>query len=238
MKPDRPGLDESLTDAEYDRLEAIVGNFEADDAMNAEEMDGFFAALICGPVTILPSVYLDEIWGGQETPFATADGLDEFLNLAMRHWNFVALTLASPDMVYLPRLVTEEGEAVPRGNRWAQGFLRGIGLSREAWHDIFEDEDDFAILLAIFALAHENDPDPEICTWKRPPNRKLREQTLVGLGVAAQRTYEFFRPHRMRKARQEQSGVRRVRQRIGRNALCPCGSGKKYKRCCGNATLQ
>lgn len=22
-------------------------------------------------------------------------------------------------------------------------------------------------------------------------------------------------------------------RRVGRNALCPCGSGKKYKRCCG-----
>jgi uncharacterized protein len=62
MKPNRPSLDESLTDAEYDRLEEIVGRFEGENAMNAEEMDGFFAALICGPVTIPPSVYLDEIW--------------------------------------------------------------------------------------------------------------------------------------------------------------------------------
>jgi uncharacterized protein YchJ len=22
--------------------------------------------------------------------------------------------------------------------------------------------------------------------------------------------------------------------KVGRNQLCPCGSGKKYKRCCGN----
>jgi uncharacterized protein YecA (UPF0149 family) len=25
-----------------------------------------------------------------------------------------------------------------------------------------------------------------------------------------------------------------TRQRIGRNDLCPCGSGKKFKKCCGN----
>ena len=25
----------------------------------------------------------------------------------------------------------------------------------------------------------------------------------------------------------------RARQQVGRNDLCPCGSGKKYKRCCG-----
>ncbi len=27
--------------------------------------------------------------------------------------------------------------------------------------------------------------------------------------------------------------VRRVMNKVGRNALCPCGSGKKYKKCCG-----
>jgi uncharacterized protein len=156
----------------------------------------------------------------------------------MRHWNFVARTLASPDMVYLPWLVAEEGEEIPKGNNWAQGFLRGVDFCREAWDEIFEDEDDFAILLAIFALAYEDDPDPEMRTWKTSPDRKLREQVLVGLSVSAQRAYDFFRARRTREVRQEQSGVRMVRQKIGRNALCPCGSGKKYKHCCGNATLQ
>ena len=28
--------------------------------------------------------------------------------------------------------------------------------------------------------------------------------------------------------------VTREGQKIGRNAPCPCGSGKKYKRCCGS----
>ncbi|MFC1606379.1 PBPRA1643 family SWIM/SEC-C metal-binding motif protein [Candidatus Latescibacterota bacterium] len=28
-------------------------------------------------------------------------------------------------------------------------------------------------------------------------------------------------------------GTRTVDKKIGRNELCPCGSGKKYKNCCG-----
>jgi preprotein translocase subunit SecA len=31
-----------------------------------------------------------------------------------------------------------------------------------------------------------------------------------------------------------QKTVRREEDKIGRNALCPCGSGKKYKKCCGS----
>ena len=29
--------------------------------------------------------------------------------------------------------------------------------------------------------------------------------------------------------------VRREQPKVGRNAPCPCGSGKKYKKCCGRA---
>jgi uncharacterized protein len=32
-------------------------------AMNLEQIDGFLAALVCGPDDILQSEYLPEIWG-------------------------------------------------------------------------------------------------------------------------------------------------------------------------------
>ena len=32
----------------------------------------------------------------------------------------------------------------------------------------------------------------------------------------------------------EEPGPRRV-HKVGRNAPCPCGSGRKYKKCCGRA---
>ena len=37
--------------------------------------------------------------------------------------------------------------------------------------------------------------------------------------------------------REEEGGstFRRAEPKIGRNEPCPCGSGKKYKRCCGQA---
>ncbi|MCK4840039.1 MAG: preprotein translocase subunit SecA [Desulfobulbaceae bacterium] len=34
----------------------------------------------------------------------------------------------------------------------------------------------------------------------------------------------------------ERQPVRREGEKIGRNSPCPCGSGKKYKKCCGRAT--
>jgi uncharacterized protein len=232
-----PSLGESLTDAEYDRLAAILHSFTGEDAMDLEEMDGFFAALICGPVTVAPSVYLDEIWGGEETPFDSAHDAEDFFNLAMRHWNFIVRELGSQDMIFVPWLEVERREEIPKGNRWAQGFLRGIALCREEWDEVFADEDKFAMLLPVMALAHEHDPDPEMRPWKTPPDDNFRESVITGLAVSAQKLYDYFRPHRIREAKRGTTPFRRSIRKIGRNEPCSCGSGEKYKHCCGNATI-
>lgn len=38
--------------------------------------------------------------------------------------------------------------------------------------------------------------------------------------------------HEIQKAYKESKIVRNM-EKVGRNDLCPCGSGKKYKKCCG-----
>jgi preprotein translocase subunit SecA len=34
--------------------------------------------------------------------------------------------------------------------------------------------------------------------------------------------------------RKQQQPVKRAEDKVGRNAPCPCGSGLKYKKCCGS----
>jgi uncharacterized protein len=56
-------MDTLLSDAEYDKLESVLNQFQSDDVMNLEEIDGFFTALICSPEMTQPSIYLKEISG-------------------------------------------------------------------------------------------------------------------------------------------------------------------------------
>lgn len=45
---------------------------------------------------------------------------------------------------------------------------------------------------------------------------------------------EYFEQHYMDSESEEKVQVQVVNERkIGRNGPCPCGSGKKYKKCCG-----
>jgi uncharacterized protein len=58
-------LDRALTEAECDRLAEFRSKAQSNQAMNLEELDGFFAALIAGPEVVLPSEYLPAVFGGE-----------------------------------------------------------------------------------------------------------------------------------------------------------------------------
>src|SRR5687768_7509455 len=229
-----------LTNAEYDRVAGILNGFHGEHAMNLEELDGFFAALICGPNLVHPSEYLIEIWGGEmadEDAFSSQQQLKDFLDLIMRHWNVVADTLQSGD-VFLP-LLLEDDHGVVHANDWAQGFMRGMNVRREDWADLLDDEDHGGWLVPILALAHEHDPDPAMRPYQEPVDADRREQLIAGAAAGVMGIYRYFEP--LRRIRTEfrggQSTYRRTVPKIGRNDPCPCGSGKKYKHCCGKTTL-
>jgi preprotein translocase subunit SecA len=45
--------------------------------------------------------------------------------------------------------------------------------------------------------------------------------------------YEHFAPERRKRAVEYATERRRAERKTGRNDPCDCGSGKKYKHCCG-----
>ena len=123
---------EPLTDAEFERLSGILARFDNKQAMNLEQLDGFLAALICGPEIVRPSEYLPVIFGSDmvlDDSFGSQSVLQDFLSLIMRHWNVIADTLHSGE-VFLPLLIEDENE-ISHANDWAKGFLRGMVLRRQ-----------------------------------------------------------------------------------------------------------
>ncbi|MEK6546375.1 MAG: preprotein translocase subunit SecA [Nitrospinota bacterium] len=50
---------------------------------------------------------------------------------------------------------------------------------------------------------------------------------------AAQKRQQRIIEHRSEVAEERHSQVKREGKKVGRNDPCPCGSGKKYKKCCG-----
>jgi uncharacterized protein len=92
-----------LNDDQLDRLSDILTSFGGS-ALNIEEVDGLFTALICGPDVVLPSEYLPTVWGA-DYQFADFKDAQEVMDLLMCHWNTIANVLQGTlekDDVYLP----------------------------------------------------------------------------------------------------------------------------------------
>ena len=66
--------------------------------------------------------------------------------------------------------------------------------------------------------------------WDR--NEAIAEQNLACLIVCLGDIYDFF--HDQEEGEDEElENETEPRRKVGRNEPCPCGSGKKFKKCCG-----
>jgi preprotein translocase subunit SecA len=92
--------------------------------------------------------------------------------------------------------------------------------------DLFQemlDRIDQHTIRSLFNLQVVQEQSPEQIQQRRPP-RRATSMTFTG-------------PNQGAAAAGEEAGkvktVTRDHPKVGRNELCPCGSGKKYKKCCG-----
>ena len=206
--------------------------------MNLEELDGFFAALVAGPETVMPSEYWPHVFGGPMADTCAFDSLDHVnvtLGLLSRHWNTIAGTLYA-DEPYLP-LLLEDDKGVALANDWARGFMRAVDLRQDRWGSLMNSEENGGSILPMMMLYYDNDPDPEM----RPSAISLeqREEIIAHMAAGLLQIYRYYFSQRGSSIPRGTSPqtVRREGAKIGRNEPCPCGSGKKYKHCHGGTTL-
>ncbi len=224
--------DKPLTDAELDRLEEFLAQCKSGSAMTVEELDGFFSALIAGPETVPPSEYLPEVFGsegGEGGEFQNVEEANEILALLMRHWNSIVAELSAGEP-HVPLLFEAEDGTV-QGNDWAEGFMHGVTIHPGTWDEMMDSEETAAYLFPMLWFVHEHDPDETLRPV--PTTKEKRDDLIAYMALGLMKSYEFFRAHR-------QINVDRYHapEKVGRNEPCPCGSGKKYKRCHGNVNVQ
>ena len=223
-----PTPDDPLTEQELDRLHDVLETGPA--AMNLEVMDGYFTALISGPVFVSPNEALQQVLG-EEFVFDDNEQAGDIIGLLMRHWNWIAAELqrtVTEPHVYLPVLL-EDDTGVARGNDWARGFMNGVLTRPGSWDELLNSEEEGGSLIPMMMLVHEHDPDPEM---RAPPiEGDKRQDVITALIAGATRCYRYFEPHR-RAGAIENTPLRRQAPKVGRNEPCPCGSGRKYKHCC------
>jgi yecA family protein len=220
-----PAANVALAEDEIEWLSGFLGSTKVPPStMTFEEVDGFLAALAAGPVTVSPAEYLPVIWGAEDgsgPKYDSGEQAEYVVGLLTRHCNTIALRLGAR-FPYVPFIDDVGDEFAARG--WSTSFLRGVALHPDAWRPLLDDAEHVPPLGIIFALAADHEEEPD-----RPPTRDELDEVIANLPLAIAGIHAYWRgglPGRREPFR---------RRKIGRNEPCPCGSGKKYKRCCGAA---
>jgi uncharacterized protein len=98
------------------------------------------------------------------------------------------------------------------------------------WGELLNDEEHGGCVIPMMALYHEHDEDPKM--RPEPISPEKREEIIVHMAAGLLAAYRYFKAHRTASV-----VAREPVGKIGRNDSCPCGSGKKYKKCCGGAVV-
>jgi uncharacterized protein len=234
----RPGkkpmeLGQPLSDAEFDELDQfLLSDATPEECMDIAMLDGFLTALVVGPNTLTPSLWLPILYGEtDEDPmkWGSAEQAQRILGLIMRHMNDIIWQLREAPDDYEPVIYMSEyeGKTIPILDEWCTGFMQGVQLDAAAWEPLFDAEDAQGVLLPIMLYGTESGWD----TLKSKPELAERHDEFAeALADCVLAIQDYWLPQR--KAAMT---LRREEPKTGRNEPCPCGSGKKFKKCCGDS---
>ena len=229
-------LETPLSETELDELDRfLLSDDLPEETMPLDELDGYLTALVCSPVELPPNEWFDGIWGWpEEDVFSGKKKAERITMFIERHLNGIVGTLEEvPDtfepLIHATTPVPDDPREYLDAEYWAIGFVKGVGLSLAEWQPLFDDPEGAALYRPIHLLGAAELTDEESASVADPVRRDALARQLSA-SIAA--IYRFWEPHR-KSLTEELVPLRREQPKVGRNDLCPCGSGKKFKKCCG-----
>ena len=233
-----------------------LGNFLASaerpqGTLQFHELQGFLFAIACSPETIPPSEWLPLIGNDESLDFADENEAREILGLVMDLYNETNAAVLQrsnslPADCVFDRDTLENFENDSSIAQWSRGFASGHDWLSELWEGYLFDELDKecgATLMVLSFFSSRQLAEAYFAEMK-PGKRKKCDASFEDFASKICRLFPDSLASYAHLGRSifeallEQDAADRqpaVSNKIGRNELCPCGSGKKYKKCCGAA---
>lgn len=217
-------MNEPLSKHEFELVDDILTKYGHDDSILCiSELDGFLTAIVSGPDVIQPSQWFSVIWGGEANApeWDSEQEFRQFMTLVVRHMNAIAeVLMESPNDYEAMFMVSNMGEkTVYIAEEWAFGYMKGVDLGDwpelpaelQTWLDVIDlhgREENFSILKKLSLEEHQ--------------------QTVKEIDPAVRKLHAFW----LSKREHPKLETIHAERLPGRNELCPCGSGRKFKKCC------
>jgi len=227
-----PAADIALSDREIGWLMVFLDSAKVPETtISMEWIDGLFCALNVGP-SAPPSEYMPVIWDPRDGAVPEAgpnydsqEQAEYVIGLLNRHWNTIARRL---DAAFPHEPTLERWKDELDARYWAAGFLRGVAMRAKVWGTRKDSEFVSIFLHSIFVLGMDKEK------FKQSDiDLEMRDKIVDALPINLVRMHHLW--HGRSDPFPPPPLTHYEGRKIGRNEPCPCGSGKKFKRCCGSS---
>jgi len=234
-----------LADEQLDRLETLLDDPVLEEAMRLDEIQGYLCAALAGPQPIPEEQWMADILGSDATLETTvgeeAAGLLRTFAQALQN----ELAAGEPPVLLLYPKEDDDNDGPSDYLPWCQAYLAGVDAAEDDWFEYLGEEDEEESendeireeigylderLFPLMVLTGEAEAAAREHGEEWPEN-EAREELIndceEDLPQAVTDIFRFW------AAKRGTETIRRDEPKIGRNEPCPCGSGKKFKQCCG-----
>jgi len=225
----------ATTDPEFKQLEtALASPVFKGKALSLDRLQGFLCAVASSPDTILPSKWLPDALGGNPD-FESMEQAQEIMGLLMRFYNDVANTLFDGQPLKLILKPRSASDPQADYQSWCEGYILGWALSTQEWlRPGNEALKKLTFPILFLSGAFRDDAQSKGKTYIADEDDvKMQQECAGALPGAVAAIYNFF----MSKRKSAPAPIKRETPKLGRNDPCPCGSGKKFKQCCGGEKI-
>jgi uncharacterized protein len=218
-----------LSPADLDRLETLLSAPHFQDSLALDALQGFLCAVASAPAPIPAQKWIPSALGEHE--FASAAEQAEITDLLERFLEDTTTDLGSGrglDVISYPVEEGEEELAV-----WCEGYLLGAALAEPDWYSSGEPDTVEELLFPFMALSGRL-KEHAIESGEPWEGGETEARVMQGAREVFYDTVEdawhYWFDTRVNRVPQKREGAK-----VGRNDPCPCGSGRKFKACCGKA---
>ncbi|MFS0851411.1 UPF0149 family protein [Novosphingobium panipatense] len=202
---------------------------QGEDWILLTQLDGYLAGILVSPDLVPPGVWLKHIWAGDDGAglphFEKMEDFQHIIDLIMRHYNDVLASLAQPGC-YEPLFDIDTRNNDVLWELWVEGFMKAMDLAPDGWERIAVSGDaGCKAALKGMAKLHAIANGEAQLSHVKVEQWTGEAPDLIPIWV------ETLHAWRLENDPSRPSSPRHGK--VGRNDPCPCGSGKKYKKCCG-----
>lgn len=227
-----------------------------DKVMTLAELHGYLFGLTINPEILMPSQWTPAIFGGEE--MCEIDDEKEgqrLIGSLLSSYNRVNMDCRDGKLVFPFDINNRSDENISQVREWSRGLIQVLSKSKKlmSYYDKTRKNGDkqtinnesFAVSYCILKAVAYPENTPELLERLQKGVKsdaidvgsQISDSNFISMlpeAVVCIQEYALAVQDALNNAAETQTKSSPLRvEKIGRNAPCSCGSGKKYKKCCG-----